>query len=80
MSIFIGAVSDKGNMGADQVLQTSYTAQADVGIQENAQYEPFGLLGRKLSIKEKVKKGIFLFSAAAAVGYYLFILLLFLFR
>jgi len=74
------AVSDKGSMSADRILKVSYTAQADVEIQENVRYEPFGLLGRKLSTRDKVKKGIFLFSAAAAVGYYMFLLALFLIR
>jgi len=72
--------SDKGSMSADRILKVSYTARADVEIQENVKYEPFGLLGRKLSARDKVKKGIFLFSSAAAVGYYLFLLVLFLFR
>ena len=67
-------------MGADHVMKTSIAIRADMEIQESAQYEPFGLLGRKLSTKQKVKKGIFLFSAAAAVGYYLFLLVLFLLR
>jgi hypothetical protein len=67
-------------MIADRVLKTSFTAQADMEARGSAQYEPFGLLGRKLSAKDKVKKGIFLFSAAAAVGYYLFLLVLFLLR
>jgi hypothetical protein len=80
LSIFIEAVSDKGSMSADQVLKASIAAPADIEIQESAQYEPFGLLGRKLSAKDKIKKGIFLFSAAAAVGYYLFLLVLFLLR
>jgi hypothetical protein len=65
-------------MNADQVLKASFTARADTELQESAQYEPFGLLGRKLSAKDKVKKGIFLFSAVAAVGYYLFLFVLFL--
>jgi len=67
-------------MSVDQVLKTSFASPADTEVRESAQYEPFGLLGRKLSAKDKVKKGIFLFSAAAAVGYYLFLLGLFLFR
>jgi hypothetical protein len=67
-------------MSADQVLKVDYPVQTDSEIRETVQYEPFGLLGRKLSVKDKVKKGIFLFSAAAAVGYYLFLLVLFLFR
>ena len=67
-------------MSVDQVLKASFAAPADVEFRESAQYEPFGLLGRKLSAKDKVKKGIFLFSAAAAVGYYLFLLVLFLLR
>jgi hypothetical protein len=67
-------------MSADQVLKVDYPVQTDVEIRETVQYEPFGLLGRKLSVRDKVKKGIFLFSAAAAVGYYLFLLVLFLFR
>ena len=80
MSIFIGPVSDKGSMGADQVLKTSYPARADAADRETAQFEPFGLLGRTLSTKEKIKKGIFLSSIAAAVGYYLFLGVLFLIR
>jgi hypothetical protein len=67
-------------MSADQVLKVDYPVQTDAETRETVQYEPFGLLGRKLSVKDKVKKGIFLFSAAAAVGYYLFLLVLFLFR
>ena len=67
-------------MGADQVLKVDYPVQSDSEIRETVEYEPFGLLGRKLSAREKVKKGIFLFSAIAAVGYYLFLLILFLFR
>ena len=67
-------------MGADQVLKASYKARADTEVKKGALYEPFGLLGRKLSVREKVKKGIFLFSAAAAVGYYLFLLVLFFLR
>jgi hypothetical protein len=67
-------------MSADQVLKASIAASSDVEVQEIAQYEPFGLLGRKLTAKDKVKKGIFLFSAAAAVGYYVFLLVLFLLR
>jgi hypothetical protein len=80
LSNFINPISDKGSMSADQVLKVDYPVQTDVEIRETVQYEPFGLLGRKLSVKDKVKKGIFLFSAAAAVGYYLFLLVLFLFR
>ncbi|MBN2552805.1 MAG: hypothetical protein JXB06_08535 [Spirochaetales bacterium] len=67
-------------MGADRVLRTSYTARLDTAVHEALQYEPFGLRGRKLSAKEKVKKGIFLFSLVAAAGYYLFLLILFLLR
>jgi hypothetical protein len=67
-------------MGSDQVLKVEYPAQAELGAQKSLQYEPLGLLGHKLSTKEKIKKGIFLFSAGAAVGYYLFLLVLFLFR
>ena len=67
-------------MNADQVLKAGIAAPMDKEVRESAQYEPFGLLGRKLTAKDKIKKGIFLFSAAAAVGYYLFLLVLFLFR
>ena len=67
-------------MSADQVLKAGIAASPDVEVRESAQYEPFGLLGKKLSAKDKVKRGIFLFSAAAAVGYYLFLLVLFLLR
>jgi len=67
-------------MNADQVLKAAIAAPVDMKARESAQYEPFGLLGKKLSAKDKVKKGIFLFSAAAAVGYYLFLLVLFLLR
>ena len=80
MSIFIGPVSDKGSMNADQVLKTGLKARAEQEIQEASQYEPFGLLRRKLSTGEKVKKGIFLFSGVVAVSYYLFLLVLFLLR
>ena len=73
-------VSDKGSMSADRVLKTSYAVRTEAAAQEAVQYEPFGLRGRKLSVKEKFKRGIFLFSIAAAVGYYLFLLVLFLFR
>ena len=76
----MASVTDKGNMGADQVLKTTLTIPADEQTRENALYEPFALLGRKLSKKERVKKGLFLFSAAAAVGYYLFLVVLFLLR
>jgi hypothetical protein len=65
-------------MSVDQVLKASIAASSVVEVRESAQYEPFGLLGRKLTAKDKVKKGIFLFSAAAAVGYYLFLFVLFL--
>ena len=67
-------------MGADQIVKAVYTAQTDRDVQESVQYEPFGLRGRRLSTKEKIKRGIFLFSAAAAVGYYLFLVVLFLIR
>jgi len=72
--------SDTWSMGADQVLKAAYTAQKQADVRELVQYEPFGLKGRKLSRREKVKRGIFLFSAAAAVGYYLFLGVLFLLR
>ena len=67
-------------MSADQVLKSAVAVPVDAETRENALYEPFGLLGRKLSKKERIKKGLFLFSAAAAVGYYLFLLFLFLLR
>lgn len=67
-------------MGADQALKIDYPVQSDSEIRETIQYEPFGLLGRKVSVRDRVKKGIFLFSAAAAVGYYVFLIVLFLFR
>ena len=67
-------------MSADQVLKSTLEVPADEQTRENALYEPFGLLGRKVSKKERIKKGLFLFSAAAAVGYYLFLVVLFLLR
>ena len=72
--------TDKGIMGADQVLKSTLQVPADEQTRENALYEPFGLLGRKVSKKERIKKGHFLFSAAAAVGYYRFLVVLFLLR
>jgi hypothetical protein len=72
--------SDKGSMGADRVLKVRYSVPADAEVREAVQFEPFALLGRKLSTREKIKKGIFLFSTAAAVGYYVFLLVLFLIR
>ena len=73
-------ITDKGSMGADQVLKTTLAVPVDEQTRETALYEPFGLLGRKVSKKERVKKGLFFFSAAAAVGYYLFLVVLFLLR
>jgi hypothetical protein len=67
-------------MGADQALKSTLAVPAEPQTRENAQYEPFGLLGRKVSKKDRIKKGIFFFSAAAAAGYYLFLLVLFLLR
>ena len=40
---------------------------------EAARFEPFGLKWRGLSTKERIKKAIFIFSLAAAIGYYLFL-------
>ncbi len=40
---------------------------------EAARFEPFGLKWRSLSTKERIKKAIFVFSLAAAIGYYLFL-------
>ena len=68
-------------MGADHVLKTVYAARTEAEYRETAvqrqgdtvQFEPFGLQWRTLSPKDKVKKGIFLFSVAAAVGYYIFL-------
>ncbi len=68
-------------MGADHVLKTGYAARTEAEYRETAvqrqgdtvQFEPFGLQWRTLSPKDKVKKGIFLFSMAAAVGYYIFL-------
>ena len=68
-------------MGADHVLKTGYAARTEAEYRETAgqrqgdtvQFEPFGLQWRTLSPKDKVKKGIFLFSVAAAVGYYIFL-------
>ena len=73
-------VTDKGSMGADQVLKSTLAIPADEQTRGNMLYEPFGLLGRKLSKKERIKKGLFLSSVSAAVGYYLFLVLLFLLR
>ena len=67
-------------MGADQVLKTTLVVPSEEQTWDNALYEPFGLLGRKVSKKERIKKSLFLFSAAAAVGYYLFLVVLFLIR
>ena len=77
----MGPASDKGSMGADHVLKTGYAARTEAEYRETAvqrqgdtvQFEPFGLQWRTLSPKDKVKKGIFLFSVAAAVGYYIFL-------
>lgn len=73
--------SDKGSMGADHVLKTDYTVRAEAEYRETAvqrqgdtvQFEPFGLQWRTLSPKDRIKKGIFLFSVGAAVGYYVFL-------
>ena len=73
-------VTDKGSMGADRILKSTFVAPADEQTREDMLYEPFGLLGRKVSKKERIKKGLFLFSAAAAVCYYLFLVVLFLLR
>jgi len=75
-------------MGADHVLKTGYAARAEAEYRETAvqrqgdtvQFEPFGLQWRTLSPRDKVKKGIFLFSVSAAVGYYLFLGILALIR
>ena len=68
-------------MGAEHVLKTGYAVQTEVEYRETAvqkegetvQFEPFGLQWRTLSPKDRVKKGIFLFSIGAAVGYYVFL-------
>ena len=70
-------------MSADRVLKAGYGIRSELEVGEAEQtilYEPFALRGRKLSPKEKVKKGIFLGSVAAAVGYYVFLAFLFLLR
>ena len=84
----MGPVSDKGSMGADHVLKAGYAARTEAEYRETAvqrqgdtvQFEPFGLQWRTLSPKDKVKKGIFLFSVAAAAGYYIFLGILALIR
>ena len=73
-------VTDKGSMSADQILKSTLATPADEQPREDALYEPFGLLGRKVAKKERIKKGLFFFSAAAAVCYYLFLAVLFLLR
>jgi len=68
-------------MGADQALDRDRRARADSGFPESqarssveaARFEPFGLKWRDLSTKERIKKAIFVFSLAAAIGYYLFL-------
>jgi hypothetical protein len=76
LSILLVSVSDKGSMSADQVLKTSIPAQTEIDTEERVQYEPFTLFGRKLSALQKIKRIIFLVSAAAAIGYYLFLIML----
>ena len=80
--------SDKGSMDADHVLKTGYVVRTEAEYRETAvqrqgdtvQFEPFGLQWRTLSPGDRVKKGIFLFSVGAAVGYYLFLGILALIR
>lgn len=65
-------------MGADQVIRTGYVVRTETEYCETAvqqqgdsvQFEPFGLQWRTLSRRDRVKKGIFLFSVSAALGYY----------
>jgi hypothetical protein len=75
-------VSDKGSMGADQVLEPGYRLDTEIRHAEDSpvqktegviEFEPFGLQWRTLSTKQKLKKAIFLLSVGAAVGYYLFL-------
>ena len=75
-------------MDADHVLKTGYVVRTEAEYRETAvqrqgdtvQFEPFGLQWRTLSPGDRVKKGIFLFSVGAAVGYYLFLGILALIR
>ena len=67
-------------MSADRILKSTIVVPADEQVREDTLYEPFGLLGRKVSKKERIKKGLFFFSAAAAVCYYMFLAVLFLLR
>ncbi|MCK5008541.1 MAG: hypothetical protein KAR73_14210 [Spirochaetales bacterium] len=75
-------------MDADHVLKTGYVVRTETEYRETAvqrqgdtvQFEPFGLQWRTLSPGDRVKKGIFLFSVGAAVGYYLFLGILALIR
>ena len=72
-------------MGADRVIDAGYQFDTDVRYAEDSpvhdadgsiQFEPFRVQWRTLTSKDKLKKAIFLFSVAAAVGYYLFLGLL----
>ena len=84
----MGPASDKGSMGADHALKTDYAVRTEAEYRETAvqrdgdlvQFEPFGRQWRTLSPRDRVKKGIFLFSVAAAVGYYIFLGILALIR
>jgi len=76
-------------MSADQVLKSGYSVTTDIryaadspvrDVDGQAQFEPFALQWRTLPAKDKIKKGIFLFSLVAAAGYYLFLGVLFLIR
>jgi len=75
-------------MGADHVLKTGYVVRDELENRETAvqrqgdivQFESFGKQWRTLSSRDRVKKGIFLFSVAAAAGYYLFLGILALVR
>jgi len=77
---FMNPRSDNGSMGADRVLKRSIATRTEADTSETVQFEPFGLRGRRLSMDEKVKKAVFLFSTGAAFGYYLALAVLVLTR
>jgi hypothetical protein len=67
-------------MGADRVLKRNIAVRTGAAFREAAQFEPFGLHGRRLSMDEKIKKAVFVFSAGATFGYYLALAVLVLIR
>jgi hypothetical protein len=72
--------SDKGDMGADQVLSPGYAIPTlvDEHPVRNGEFQTLGQQWRTMSRGQGAKKIIFLASVAAAAGYYLFLGILFL--